>query len=117
MKYQVTKDFPPLNALSCAWMFLELSRLRVLFLAIAWLFVGLLIVKSGGYNAIEKAIFNGFEFILEATISAIAFMLSTLFIVGTAVLYFRSGADITDDELLYDPMHSYHSSNIYHTDD
>jgi len=117
MNYQATKNLLPFNVLSSAWKFLELSWLRVLFLAIAWLFVGSLIFKSGGYNALENAIFHGFEFIVESFISAIAFVLSSLFIGGMAYLYFKRGSGASYNDLLYNPMHSYHSSNIYNNDD
>ena len=116
MNYQVTKDFPPLNALSSAWKFLELSWLRVLFLTIAWLFVGSLIYKSGGYNAIETNIAHGLESTLFFFIDAIIYVLTPLFFAGFFFLWRKSGASSKDD-LIYDPMHSYHSSNIYHTDD
>jgi len=116
MNYQATKNLPSFSVLSSAWKFLELSWLRVLFLAIAWLFVGSLIFKSGGYNAIETNIAHGLESTLFFFIDAIIYVLTPLFFAGLFLLFRRSGASSNDD-LIYDPMHSYHSSNIYHTDE
>jgi hypothetical protein len=115
MNYQATKNLPSFSVLSSAWKFLELSWLRVLFLAIAWLFVGSLIFKSGGYNAIEHAIFHGFEFIAISIFQAILSGLTLIFCAGAAFLYFRGGG-YRPDPLLDDQAFSDNPSNIYYND-
>lgn len=115
MNYQATKNLLPFNVLSSAWKFLELSWLRVLFLAIAWLFVGSLIFKSGGYNAIETNIAHGLESTLFFFIDAIIYVLTPLFFAGLFFLWRQSG-DKTRDNLLYNPMYSDDPSNIYNDD-
>ena len=109
MNYQVTKDFPPLNALSSAWKFLELSWLRVLFLVLAWFGIGFCLFLNGGLMSI---ITSTHDFFLEVFVTIAGNVLSFSFFGFVIWLLFKHG--LQDDPVITNPLYSEHESNIYH---
>lgn len=70
---------------------------------------------SGGYNSLESAVIQGFEFVAITIFQAILTVLTMVFCAGMTFLYFRSGG-YKPDPLLDDQSFSDNPSNIYYND-